>query len=139
MKTVPLLLAAALVAGPAGAGAPAGPAPAGVAPCLDEAGRAKLRAERAELNRTIGDIALGKSRRKRKPSGGEVAAGVAGAAASVFLPFGVGALLGAGAGAAAKASRRKRPAPPQPDVPAMIERLRTIDERLSAVPGCGIE
>jgi hypothetical protein len=66
-----------------------------------------------------------------------VAAGVAGAAASVLLPFGVGALLGAGARAAAKGGRRKRkPAPPQPDVPAMIERANAIDARLEQLAAC---
>ena len=94
------------------------------------------RVERAAINRAIGDIALGRNRKKRKPSGGEVAAGAAGAAASVLLPFGIGALLGAGAGAAAKAARKKKPAPPPPDVPAMIERLRAVDARLAELDGC---
>jgi hypothetical protein len=129
VKPLPFLLAAALLAAPADAGAPAA-APG----CAAE--RSALQAERAALNAAIGDIALGKNRRKRKPSGGEVAAGVAGTAASVLLPFGVGALLGAGAGAAARSGRRKRPEPPPPDVPAMIERLRAIDARLAGLEGC---
>jgi hypothetical protein len=136
VKALCFLVAASLLAAPADAADPAAPASA-PPPCQAE--RESLRAERAEVNRAIGDIALGKNRRKRKPSGGEVAAGVAGAAASVLLPFGVGALLGAGAGAAAKASRRKKPAPPTPDVPAMIERLRIIDARLAALGACGGE
>jgi hypothetical protein len=131
VKPLSFLLAAALLAEPPVA------APS---PCPGAAAeRTALQAERATLNRTIGDIALGKSRRKRKVSGGEVAAGVAGTAASVLLPFGIGALLSAGAGAAAKASRKKRPAPAPPDVPAMIERLRSIDARLKALEGCGGE
>lgn len=134
MKSLAFLLAAALVAAPPTAPAPG---PAAAPSCREE--RAALQAERAALNRTIGDIALGKSRRKRKLSGGEVAAGVAGTAASVLLPFGIGALLGAGAGAAAKASRKKKPAPPPPDVPAMIERLRAVDAQLAALEGCGSE
>jgi hypothetical protein len=141
VKPLLLLVAASLVAEPAQAAVPAlppGPGPAAAAPsCREE--RAELRAERAEVNRAIGDIALGKNRRKRKASGGEVAAGVAGTAASVLLPFGIGALLGAGAGAAAKAARKKKPAPPPPDVPAMIERLRILDARLAALEGCGGE
>jgi hypothetical protein len=143
VKPLFLLLAAALLAAPAEAAMPAGPPapePGPAAPCEGAAAeRATLRTERAELNAAIGDIALGKSRRKRKVSGGEVAAGVAGAAASVLLPFGVGALLSAGAGAAAKATRKKRPPPPPPDVPAMIERLRAIDARLAGLEGCGGE
>lgn len=134
MKPLSLLLAAALLAAPADAAVPVAPA----VPCAGaSAERAALQAERASLDAAIGDIALGKSRRKRKVGGGEVAAGVAGTAASVLLPFGVGALLGAGAGAAARASRKKRAAPPPPDVPAMIERLRAIDARLAGLEGCG--
>lgn len=114
------------------------PGPAAADPCAGAgAERAALQAERAALNRAIGDIALGKSRKRRKLSGGEVAAGVAGTAASVLLPFGVGALLSAGAGAAARSGRKKKPAPPPPDVPAMIERLRAIDARLAGLKGCG--
>jgi hypothetical protein len=140
VKPLPFLLAAALLAAPAEAVAPAGPpapAPAAAPSCAAE--RVELQAERAALHRTLGDIALGKNRRKRKVSGGEVAAGVAGTAASVFLPFGVGALLSAGAGAAARSGRRKRPEPPPPDVPAMVERMRTIDARLAALGGCAGE
>jgi len=106
-------------------------------PAACQAERSALEAERAGLKRTIADIALGKHRRKRKVSGGEVAAGVAGTAASVLLPFGVGALLGAGASAAAKSKRRKQPAPPPPDVPALIERLRLAEARLGELQGCG--
>ncbi|HEX6376740.1 MAG TPA: hypothetical protein VFZ91_13590 [Allosphingosinicella sp.] len=135
--------AALLLAPPATAAAPVNllaPEPAEPAPppCAGAAAeRAPLHAERAAINKTIGDIALGRHRR-RKVSGGEVAAGIAGTAASVLLPFGVGALLGAGASAAAKGGRKKRkPAPPEPDVPAMIDRLHAIDARLLALSGCG--
>lgn len=132
MKASSLLIVAALMATPP----PAAPVPG----CDGAAAeRASLQAERTALNGAIGDIALGKSRKKRKVSGGEVAAGVAGTAASVLLPFGVGALLSAGAGAAARSGRRKRPAPPPPDVPAMIDRLRAIDARLAELGGCGGE
>lgn len=130
MKSLSLLVVAALVAAPPGPPLPAAAEPS----CAAE--RPALQAERAELNRTIGDIALGKSRKKRKVSGGEVAAGVAGTAASVLLPFGIGALLGAGAGAAARSGRKKKPPPPPPDVPAMIDRLRAIDARLKALEEC---
>jgi hypothetical protein len=110
----------------------------GPIPCAGAAAeRTALEAERTALNNRIGDIALGRHRPRRKVSGGEVAAGVAGTAASVLLPFGVGALLSAGAGAAAKSGRRKKPAPPAPDVPAMIERLHAIDSRLVELEGCG--
>lgn len=139
MKPLAFLLAAALLAAPAQAAAPASPPAPAPAPPSCQAERAALQAERAELNRTLGDIALGKNRRKRKVSGGEVAAGVAGTAASVLLPFGVGALLSAGAGAAARSGRRKKVAPPPPDVPAMIERMRIIDARLAGLEGCGGE
>jgi hypothetical protein len=140
VKSLSFLLAAALLAAPADAAEPASASGPAAAAASCQAERTALQAERAELNRAIGDIALGKSRKKRKVSGGEVAAGVAGTAASVLLPFGIGALLSAGAGAAAKASRKKkRPAPPPPDVPAMIERLRVIDARLGALKGCGGE
>lgn len=141
MKTLSFLLAAALLAAPADAAVPAGaPAPVPAAAPSCEAERAALAAERTGLKAALGDIALGKSRRKkRKPGAGEVAAGVAGTAASVLLPFGIGALLSAGAGAAARSGRKKRPAPPPPDVPAMIERIRIIDSRLGALEGCGGE
>ena len=138
MKPLPFLLAAALLASPVDAvpASPPAPGPAPTPPSC-QAERAELQAERAGLNRALGDIALGKTRRKRKVSGGEVAVGVAGTAASVLLPFGVGALLSAGAGAAARSGRKKRPAPPPPDVPAMIERMRIIDARLKALEACG--
>lgn len=140
MKGLSFLLAASLLAAPADAGTPANlfaPAPEAAAPCAGAAAeRAALRAERAELDGRIGDIALGRNRKKRKVGGGEVAAGVAGTAASVLLPFGIGALLSAGARAAARSGRKKTPAPPPPDVPAMIERLRAVDSRLAALAAC---
>jgi hypothetical protein len=136
------LSAALLLAPPAGSQEPANllaPEPAAAAdPCAGAAaGRAALEAERAAINEAIGDIALGRHRKKRKVSGGEVAAGVAGAAASVLLPFGIGALLSAGAGAAARSGRKKKAPPPEPDVPAMIDRLRAIDARLASLQPCG--
>lgn len=137
VKPLPFLLAAALLAAPAEAAPASLPAPGPAAAPSCQAERTALRGERAELNRTLGDIALGKTRRKRKVSGGEVAVGVAGTAASVLLPFGVGALLSAGAGAAARSGRKKRPAAPPPDVPAMIERIQAIDVRLKALEACG--
>lgn len=131
-----------LVPPPAAASSqPPTPAPPPAAPTCSgaEAERTALQAERTALNGAIGDIALGKSRKRRKVGGGEVAAGVAGTAASVLLPFGIGALLSAGAGAAARSGRKRKPAPPPPDVPAMIDRLRAIDARLAALAGCGGE
>ncbi len=131
--------AAALVTSPASA-QPASPqaasAPAVIPACAGAPEeRAALEAERSALDRAIGDIALGK-RKKRKASGGEVAAGVAGAAASVILPFGIGALLGAGAKAAASGGRKKRPAAPAADVPAMVDRLGIIEARLAELAAC---
>jgi hypothetical protein len=115
---------------------PAAAEPQPAAPCEGAAAeRSALQAERSALDRAVSDIALGR-RKKRKVGGGEVAAGVAGAAASVLLPFGVGALLGVGAKAAAKSGRKLKPAPPAPDVRAMIERLDSIDVRLAALAGC---
>ena len=148
MKPLCLILTAALLlAPPAATAEPANllaPEPAETAappaalPCEGAAAeRAALEAERAAINARIGDIALGRHRPRRKVSGGEVAAGVAGTAASVLLPFGVGALIGAGAGAAARKSRKRKPAPPEPDVPAMIDRLHAIDARLAGLKACG--
>jgi hypothetical protein len=97
--------------------------------------RSALEAERLALRRQIGDIALGRPAKRRKPSGGEVAGAVAGTAASVLLPFGIGALLSAGAGAAAR-SGRKREAQPGPNVEAMIERQRWLDARLAQLRDC---
>jgi hypothetical protein len=146
VRSLSVILGAALLgAPPAVAAEPVNllapePAAAAASPCQGAAAeQAALEAERAALNARIGDIALGRSRPRRKVSGGEVAAGVAGTAASVLLPFGVGALLGAGASAAAKSGRRKRAAPPPPDVPAMIERLHAIDARLAGLRACGSE
>lgn len=124
---------ALLAASPAPAAVPANALAPAPAACAAE--RSALQSERAELDRAIGDIALGR-RKKRKVSGGEVAAGVAGAAASVLLPFGVGALLGAGAKAAASSGKKKKPAPPGPDVPAMVDRLGLIDSRLAELAAC---
>jgi hypothetical protein len=135
-----LLSAALLLPPPAGAAEPANLLAAEVAPAPSCAGaaaeRAALEAEKAAIHARIGDIALGRHRKRRKVGAGEVAAGVAGTAASVLLPFGIGALLGAGAGAAARSGRKKKPAPPEPDVPAMIERLHLVDARLAELKGC---
>lgn len=134
---VPLLLAPPATAKPADLVVPERPDATLPPPCAGAAAeRTALEAERTALNRTIGDIAVGRHRPRRNPSGGEVAAGVAGAAASVLLPFGVGALLGAGASAAEKSGRRKKPAPAGPDVAGMIDRLGAIDARLAALAGC---
>jgi hypothetical protein len=135
------LLALALLPGPGAAAAePANllaPAPAAPGPCAGAAAeRAALQAERAQLDAAIGDVAIGR-RPKRKASGGEVAAGVAGAAASVLLPFGVGALAGAGARAAARSGRKRKPAPAGPDGAAMVARVQAIDARLAELKGCG--
>jgi len=119
------------------AGAASPPAPVAAPPPCEGAAaeRAALAAERSAIDSAIGDIALGKHGKKRKPGGGEVAAAAAGAAASVLLPFGIGALVGAAGRAAAKG--KKKPAPAEPDVPAMIDRLHAIDWRLGELKACG--
>ncbi|MFL6846125.1 MAG: hypothetical protein ACJ8ER_14730 [Allosphingosinicella sp.] len=134
-----LALAAALASVPAPQPPPAPPAavPAET-PLLCEGAasqRSALEAERLALRRQIGDIALGRPAKRRKPSGGEVAGAVAGTAASVLLPFGIGALLSAGARAAAR-SGKKREAQPGPNVEAMIERQRWLDARLAQLQAC---
>jgi hypothetical protein len=127
-----LMLSMSTVAQPA---IPPSPGPA--SHCAGAAAeRAALEAERSALKGAINDAALGRRRVKRKVSGGQVAAGVAGAAASVLLPFGVGALLGAGAKAAAGGPRKRRAAP-EADVPAMIAREGEIDARLAQLGACG--
>jgi hypothetical protein len=130
MSPLPFLLAAGLVLAPPGAGPAAAPSCAGAA-----AERSALEAERSALKRAINDAALGRRRVKRKVSGGQVAAGVAGAAASVLLPFGVGALLGAGVKAAAGGPGKRRPAP-EADVPGMMAREGAIDGRLAELGAC---
>jgi hypothetical protein len=109
-------------------------------PCANVAlERVRLESERAQIDRTIDDIAMGRHGRKpKKVSGGDVAQGVAGTAASILLPFGVGALLSAGASAAIKSGKKKgaKPAPPGPDVEGMLEREREIGQRLDELKAC---
>jgi hypothetical protein len=146
------MLAALLCVGQAGAqtgtnsAAPAQPAgPAAEAaqaegPCANVAlERVRLESERAQIDRTIDDIAMGRHGRKpKKVSGGDVAQGVAGTAASILLPFGVGALLSAGASAAIRSGKKKgaNPTPPGPDVEGMLDREREIGDRLDALKAC---
>lgn len=96
--------------------------------------RAKLQAEKAAIDRTISDIALGRTAKPRRSVGaGDVGQAVAGTAVSALLPFGLGALVNAGVAAARRsAARNKPPAPADgPDVPALIEREREIERRLA--------
>lgn len=128
-----LLIAFALAAQPA---APA--AEAGCAGAAEE--RAALETERAALGEAIANVAMGRPAKKRKKtSGGDVARGVAGTAASILLPFPLGLAVNAGAGAAAKAGRKKAPAPAGPDVGQMIEREREIGVRLLELQACKAE
>jgi hypothetical protein len=99
-----------------------GPAPA------DE--RAKLAAERSELELRINDLAMGK-KPKRKASGADVARGVAGTAASVLLPFPLGAAVNAAGAAASKGKKR-----PGQDPAPLLARAQEIDTRLTRLEGC---
>lgn len=138
------LVGAALAATPAAVQQPTsvlGPEATAAAACVGAAEeKAALTAEKAGLERTIGDIAMGKGpKKKRKVSGGDVARGVAGTAASILLPFPLGAALNAGAGAVAKGGGKKAAAPVEagPDVSGMIDRLSGIDARLKRLSTCG--
>lgn len=136
--------AALLLSAPAAAAAPVDlltpERPASPAPPLCEsaaAERTALAAEKAAIDAAIGDIALGRSpRKRRKPSGGDVAREVAGAAASALLPLGAGMLVRAGVAAAQRKGRKAKPAAPEPDVPAMIARRHAIDARLFELAEC---
>lgn len=92
--------------------------------------RAALVAERTELDRRINDLAMGK-KTKRKTSGADVARGVAGTAASVLLPFPLGAAINAAGAAASKGKKR-----PRVDLAPLLSRAREIDTRLERLEGC---
>lgn len=125
MNPIPLSLLLALAA-PPGTAAPD--------PCAAiVAERTALETERKWLARTISDIAMGK-RFKAPPSGGAVAADVAGAAASVMLPPGIGLAASVGARAAGVGGKRDEMAI---DVGAMIERQREVERRLEVLAGEG--
>lgn len=97
----------------------------------------RLTREKAEIDRTIGDIAMGRTRKKPKNGGAAAARAVAGTAASVLLPFPLGAAINAGAGAVAKSGRKAKPHPNGPDVPALLARGDAIDTRLRNLATCG--
>ena len=111
-------------------------------PCAAE--RAQLKAERAAISRAIGDIALGRTPKpKKRVKAGDVGQAVLGTAASVLLPFGLGAALNMGVSAARKGAKKEgqaAAAPAEPDVTALIARERLIDERLAAIEegGCAL-
>jgi hypothetical protein len=130
--------AALLLSGPAAAAEPVdllAPEPPACEAAAAE--RAALAAERAAIDETIGDIALGRSPRKRRgPSGAAVAREVAGAAASALLPLGAGLLVRAGVAAAGRKRGKAKPAARGPDVPAMIARRHAIDARLFELAEC---
>jgi len=123
----------ALIAAPAHAARPLSPA-SDCAVIAAEA--AELRVQHAAVKTAITDIALGRTRRKPpKPSAGDVGRAAAGTAASILLPFGIGALLGAGLGMTGK--KKRGAAEPAPDVPAMIEAQAAIEERLAEIEAEG--
>jgi hypothetical protein len=136
------LVASAVLAAacaPAGAAPPVpAAAPAPVADCAAE--RAALQAEHAAVRMAIADVALGRSRPRRKAGAGDVGRAAAGAAASLLLPFGIGLAVNAAGAAASKAGKKgkkKPPPPPEADVPALIERQHAIEARLAAIAGAG--
>jgi hypothetical protein len=131
-----LAAAAALLAVPASA-QEAAPASAPPAPTCSEE-RTALEAERAQLRSTIAAIATGRGAKKqrRKVSGGDVAKGVAGTAATVLLPFPFGLAVNAGASAAGKKGGKSAPpADPGPDVYALIARQQAAEARLAELAG----
>ena len=123
--------AAAPSAPPVAPGARAHPALRGCTGAAEE--RAALQAERADLDRRIADVALGKGP-KRKVGGGDVARGVAGTAATILLPFGLGVAVNAGTTLATRAGKKKKAA--APDGASLIARQEAIDSRLRALSTC---
>jgi hypothetical protein len=133
MRRLPCALAAfAILAAPAGAEE--------AAPACDSvrAEKAALEAERAALRQTVTDLAFGK-RKKRKPGAGEVGGAALGTAATILLPFGIGAAVSAGVGAAARSAAKKKrareaaAAPPPPDPAVLVARQQAVDARLEAI------
>jgi hypothetical protein len=126
------LLASATLAAPAGAQEAAGPC----APVRAE--KAALESERAALRAAVTDIAFGK-RKKRKVGAGEVGGAALGTAATILLPFGIGAAVSAGVGAASRSAAKKKhareaaAAPPPPDPAVLVARQQAVDERLEAI------
>jgi hypothetical protein len=100
---------------------------------------ATLRTEHALLRRTIADIALGRGNKRKGISAAGAGQAVAGIAATLLLPFGIGALASAGASAAIKDSKKRKAKPeaPGPDVPALIARQQEIEDRLGELPAAG--
>ena len=134
---LPLLAATSVLVGSAGAGAQSPPS----ACEAFAAERAQLQAERAAIRETIGDMALGRSSKPKKGvSAGAVGQAVLGTAASVLLPFGVGAAVNLGVAAArqgAKKGAEAAPAAQGPDASELIAREQAIDERLAQLEKCG--
>ncbi|HEY0413307.1 MAG TPA: hypothetical protein VGD66_09200 [Allosphingosinicella sp.] len=123
----PFLAAAAVLGLAAPAGAQEAPSCASAA-----AETARLEAERAALGQAVAEIALGGRRKRHKVTPGEVGGAVAGTAASLLLPFGIGAALSAGVGAAARAGKKKPPpAPAQADPAELVARQQAVDARLA--------
>lgn len=102
--------------------------------------RAQLEAEGAAIKRSISDLAFGRTPKvKKRAKAGDVGQAVLGTAASVLLPFGVGAALNLGVSAARRSGQEQdKPgeAPsvaPAPDVPALIAREAVIRQRLAQI------
>jgi len=136
------LVAIAVASAPADAQPPA--APAGGGGCAAaEAEKTALIAERAALREAVTDLAMGR-RKRRRPGAGAVGGALAGTAATILLPFGIGAAVSAGVGAAARSAGKKKRAreaasvPPPPDPAALVERQQAVDSRLEAIAAqCG--
>jgi hypothetical protein len=134
LKRICLVAAAVSLAAPASAREAAAPPASECASVAAE--RAELGAQHAAVKAAIADIALGRDRRRqrRKFTPGDAARAAAGTAASILLPFGIGAAVGAGlAGKGGKAA----PAAPRADVPLLIDRQAAIEERLAELEKAG--
>jgi hypothetical protein len=136
-------LAAAAVALAAAAPAAAQERSSAAIPVHCAADKAALEAERAAIKTLIADIATGRwhkqNRKKRKLSGRDAARAVGGTAASVLLPFPLGAAVNA---AASAGKGRKKdgeaalaPGVEEPDVPALIARQQAVEAQLAHI-GC---
>ncbi len=102
--------------------------------------RAQLQGEGTAINRTITDLAFGRTPKLKKGvKAGDVGQAVLGTAASVLLPFGLGAALNLGVSAARRSGQERDKSSqvpsvaPTPDVPALIAREGVIRQRLAQI------
>lgn len=127
-----LIMAAAAVTPPLPVGSKAAPG------CTAEI--VALRQEHAVIRRVIADIATGRGRKRKGMSAAGAGRALAGTAATLLLPFGIGALANAGTSAALKDSDKKpKRQVVEPDVPGLIARQQAIEDRLGELKaaGCG--